>query len=325
MFKYKAILTHISNSKLNKIIMYSVKSFSIVGTSSKSKIITIELDENNNRKIVYKDLKTPDYDSSQPVYSKISNKKKVKIFGSENLNLEEINNIPQANKSANESQNIEKNEDDKEEIFENIIQNTQFYSDYCRIYVKAGAGGNGCYSVLKGNLFDQYTPQGGDGGKGGDVIFIADQTVNSLSYLRRAHFHGNDGERGTVKAQDGRNGKDIEIHLPVGTIINEMIRDEDYKHMKKELRSDRDFKTKLIEDLDEHGKRFVICKGGRKGIGNYTKKNIRQGDKLLKGSNGEERELELILKCIADVGFIGYPNAGKSTLLGAVNIFIHVI
>ena len=84
--------------------------------------------------------------------------------------------------------------------------------------------------------FIQVSPQGGDGGNGGDLIFEADEFVSSLSRLRKAHFHGNIGENGYIKAQDGKNAKDSVIYVPVGTLIYEMVRNEDYKFLKKDLR-----------------------------------------------------------------------------------------
>lgn len=277
LYKYSSILyTRFSLFKFNKL------NFSEVVKNNTTKVLTIEYDDNNNRKIVYKDFNeyNKEIKTTKNPPKKISNHlNKIKVFGSESL------------ESKIEENSSDNHLDFKEEVNENLISYDQFFSDFCRIYVKGGNGGNGCFSFLKGPMFDQKTPQGGDGGKGGDVILIADESVGSLSALRKAHYLGNEGKKGYVKAKGGKNGKDIVVKLPVGTIINEIIRDEDYKNAKRELRSDKNYKLKQLLDLDEHGKTFVICHGGKPGIGNFTKKNIEKGSPYLKGREGEEREL----------------------------------
>ena len=90
---------------------------------------------------------------------------------------------------------------------------------------------------------------------------------------------------------------------------------------KKDLRSDKNYQVKQVADLNENGMRFTICKGGKNGIGNTSRRNLTTDSKAQKGTFGEEKEIELVLKCLADIGFIGYPNAGKSTLLAAVSWF----
>ncbi len=142
--------------------------------------------------------------------------------------------------------------------------------------------------VLNINL---VTPQGGDGGKGGDVILQCDPHMNSLSYIRKAHFFGNNGEKGHIKGMSGKNGKDIIFNIPLGTLVYEIVRPENYKYAKKELRAEKEYKLNLLIDMDKEGMKYVICRGGRGGIGNVTKKNIQKGDNALKGKIGEEKEL----------------------------------
>ncbi len=278
---------------------------------SASKIIKVEIDENNNQKIIYQDFDDhlKNNNSSESKKNPIKNiPKRFKFFGSENENAAQI-----------EEENSKKIPSIfvKEEIEENLINYDQYFSDHCRLYIKAGDGGNGSSSIIKGPMFNDRTPQGGDGGDGGDIIFVADETVPSLSYIRKSHIFGNDGGKGGTKSQGGKYGKNIHIHLPVGTIVKEIVRDEKYSFKKRELRAG-EYQTKLLVDLDEPGKTFVVVKGGRKGIGNSTKRNITSESPLMKGKTGEEKELDLTLKCFADVGLVGFPNAGKSTLLGAL-------
>lgn len=232
----------------------------------KPRIIKVNTD-GDNTKITMEEFKT------SPVNNVIKQHMKVKIFGSES----NINTIEP--------------EKPKEIVEDNVITKDQYYSDYCRLYIKGGDGGNGLFSVLKGHLFDQITPQGGDGGKGGDIIFEADPNVNSLSYIRKAHIIGNHGEKGKIKAMGGSNGKDVVYRLPVGTLIYEIIRPESYEHKKRELRADKAYETKLIVDLNKEGMRHIICKGGRGGIGNFSKRNMRREDTVLKAKEGEEKEL----------------------------------
>jgi hypothetical protein len=305
-------------------------------SSTSSQIIKVVIDENGNRKIIYEDFNThiTNKQKTESQYVKVnksaSKVSKIKFFGSENQSAQVITDTSAEKSIENPLLDDDEEPSDpkamrinpitnKEEVTDNLLNYEQYFSDYCRVYMKAGDGGNGMISFIKGPLFCDRTPQGGDGGKGGDIILIADENVSSLSKLRKAHFLGNSGDKGQSKSCGGKNGKDVEIRVPLGTIIYELVRNENYQYRKKELRADKECVKKQIEDMDYHGKRFVVCKGGRPGVGNVTKKNITSESKAFNGQPGEEKELELVLKCIADVGFIGYPNAGKSTLLAAVS------
>ncbi len=130
--------------------------------------------------------------------------------------------------------------------------------------------------------------------------------------LRRAHFKGNNGKPGKGDKNHGTDGKDVHYTVPLGTEIYEVK----MQQLAKELSANRGDQIKIkVADLDSEGAQFRLCKGGEGGSGNLTNKQLKV---LQKGFKGEEKQFELRLKLIADVGFIGYPNAGKSTLLSAV-------
>jgi GTP-binding protein len=114
--------------------------------------------------------------------------------------------------------------------------------------------------------------------------------LGSLSSLRKAHYLGNNGDRGHIKSMAGRDAKDIVLNVPIGTLVYEIIRPEEYEHKKRELRADKGYKVKLVADFDTPGKEVIICKGGQGGIGNATKRNMFKDNPLLKGKLGEEKE-----------------------------------
>jgi GTP-binding protein len=178
------------------------------------------------------------------------------------------------------------------------------FIDRAEIYVKAGKGGQGCVSFRREKYVPKGGPDGGDGGKGGDVVLIADVDVATLlDFTGRHHWVAENGRPGSGQNRTGRSGLDLEIHLPPGTLIY-----------------DRD-SGRLLKDLNEPGMRVVIARGGRGGQGNAKfATSRRQAPRFAQpGGDSEERWLRLELKLIADVGLVGMPNAGKSTLLSRVS------
>jgi len=178
------------------------------------------------------------------------------------------------------------------------------FVDEVRIRVKAGDGGNGCVSFRRERFIPKGGPNGGDGGKGGDVILQADSqlsTLLDLTYPKK--LHANKGTHGKGKDQTGRKGADLFIRVPAGTLV----RDEDT--------------GELLQDLLFDGQRFVVAEGGRGGRGNarFVTSTNRAPRRAEKGEEGLERHLKLELKLLADVGIIGFPNAGKSTLLSKIS------
>jgi len=178
------------------------------------------------------------------------------------------------------------------------------FVDEARIHVKAGDGGNGCISFRRERFIPRGGPDGGDGGKGGDVILRADAQLSTLLDLTYPQqFRAQKGSHGKGKDQTGRNGKDLVIRVPVGTLVRDEKTDE------------------VLQDLLFDGQRFVVARGGRGGRGNprFATPTNRAPRQAEKGEKGEECWLRLELKILADVGLIGYPNVGKSTLLSKIS------
>ncbi|KYD11231.1 hypothetical protein B4135_3346 [Caldibacillus debilis] len=181
---------------------------------------------------------------------------------------------------------------------------TAMFVDQVKIYVKGGDGGNGIVAFRREKYVPKGGPAGGDGGKGGDVVFVVDEGLRTLMDFRyQRHFKAPRGENGMSKNMHGKNAEDLVVKVPPGTVVI----DDDTKE--------------VIADLTEHGQRVVVARGGRGGRGNArfaTAKNPAP-EIAEKGEPGEERYLVLELKLLADVGLVGFPSVGKSTLLSVVS------
>jgi GTPase len=178
------------------------------------------------------------------------------------------------------------------------------FIDEATVHVRAGRGGNGCMSFRREKFVPRGGPDGGDGGKGGDVVFLADSSIETLLDFRYPrHLHAQNGRPGAGKNQTGAHGADIEVRVPVGTILY-----------------DADTGL-LLRDLDKPDERVRIVLGGAGGRGNkrFATSTNRAPRTTEDGEPGQERTLRLELKLIADVGLVGLPNAGKSTLLSHIS------
>ena len=174
------------------------------------------------------------------------------------------------------------------------------FVDRARIFIKSGKGGNGAVSFRREPFVPEGGPDGGDGGKGGDVIFQADENLRTLMDFRyKRKYEAENGQDGMKKKRYGWNGQDLIIKVPVGTVV---IDEES---------------GLVMQDLTEHGQSFVAAKGGRGGKGNvkYTTSTRQAPNFAEAGGFAKERNVILEMKLIADVGLVGFPNVGKSTLL----------
>jgi GTP-binding protein len=178
------------------------------------------------------------------------------------------------------------------------------FIDYAKIYIKAGNGGDGAVAFRREKYVPKGGPAGGNGGSGGSVIFRADRNLTTLlDFQYKRKYIADDGDPGGSSLKDGKSGQDIIIKIPVGTLIKDAGTNE------------------LIFDLDTDQKEFVAVKGGKGGKGNSnfatpTNQTPRFAED---GRPGEEKNIELELKLIADVGLVGFPNAGKSTLISVIS------
>ncbi len=178
------------------------------------------------------------------------------------------------------------------------------FIDEAKIFIKAGDGGNGAVAFRREKFVPKGGPAGGNGGKGGDVIFLADNNLLTLLDFRyKRKYVAENGVPGGKSLKDGKNGENIIIKVPVGTVIIDAETNE------------------VLCDLSQNGEQFIAAKGGKGGKGNSnfatsTNQTPRYAEE---GKPGEERMLKLELKMIADVGLVGFPNAGKSTFISVVS------
>ena len=178
------------------------------------------------------------------------------------------------------------------------------FIDQATIRVKAGDGGNGCVAFRREKFVPKGGPSGGDGGTGGSVFIEASKRLNTLYHLQfQREWKGGRGEHGMGSNCSGQQGGDVVIQLPIGSVVRDRATNE------------------VIADLTQDGERILVAKGGRGGWGNqHFATSTRQAPRFAQpGDDGEERELLIELKLLADVGIVGLPNAGKSTLISVIS------
>jgi len=178
------------------------------------------------------------------------------------------------------------------------------FIDYAKIHLIAGHGGSGCLSFHREKYAPKGGPDGGDGGRGGSIILVGNKQLRTLQdYSYRREYRAKRGQHGMGSNRHGKGAADIELQVPLGTVV----RDEQTKE--------------ILADIVRHGQRVVVAKGGRGGRGNarFATPSHQSPREWEVGQPGEERWIELELKLIADIGLVGLPNAGKSTLLSRIS------
>ncbi|MCZ6685557.1 MAG: GTPase ObgE, partial [Candidatus Dadabacteria bacterium] len=178
------------------------------------------------------------------------------------------------------------------------------FIDEAKIYIKAGDGGRGCVSFRREKYVPRGGPNGGDGGNGGDIVMVARRNMSSLlDHRYQKHYRAKRGVHGKGKDQHGKNAEDLFLPVPMGTMI-------------------KDFETgEFYGDLTEDGQTLVVARGGKGGRGNarFVTPTNQAPKEAEPGVEGKEKTLKLELKLLADVGLLGFPNAGKSTLISTIS------
>jgi GTPase len=183
------------------------------------------------------------------------------------------------------------------------------FVDEVDIHVEAGHGGRGCLAFRREKFVPRGGPSGGDGGHGGSVYLVASPHINTLINFRfHPEFEAQRGEHGMGSNCTGHGGDDLELAVPIGTLVYEKTAGGDAPH-------------RLLADLAEEGQRVLVAKGGRGGMGNarFATSTNRAPRKVQPGESGEIKDLRLELKLLADVGLVGFPNAGKSTMIARIS------
>jgi GTP-binding protein len=184
------------------------------------------------------------------------------------------------------------------------------FVDEVDIHVEAGHGGRGCLAFRREKFVPRGGPSGGDGGHGGSVYIVASPHINTLINFRfHPEFAAERGEHGMGSNCTGHSGADLELEVPIGTLVYE------------KTAADGERRYALLSDLAEEGQRVLVAKGGRGGLGNarFASSTNRAPRKVQPGEPGEIKDLRLELKLLADVGLVGFPNAGKSTMIARIS------